>query len=57
MNRFTLFLMAAAIAFLAGWLFSNEVKAPRMEDMNLAMWLIVGVAAIGLGGIASASRG
>lgn len=56
MNRFTLFLMAAGVAFLAGWLFGNEVKPPRYEDMTLAMWIIVSAFALALGGIASASR-
>lgn len=57
MNRFTLFVVAAGLAFLAGWLFGNEMKPPRYEDISLAMWLIVGIAALGLGGVASAGRG
>lgn len=57
MNRFTLFLLAASVAFLAGWLFANEVKPPRYEDMTLAMWIVAGAFALALGGIASASRG
>lgn len=57
MNRFTLFLMAATLAFGAGWLFANEVKPPRLEDISMAMWLIVGGASVALGGIASAGRG
>lgn len=57
MNRFGLFLVAASLAFGAGWLFANEVRPPRYEDVNLAAWLIAGVGALVLGGIASAGRG
>lgn len=57
MNRFVLFLVAAGLAFSAGWLFGNEMKPPRYEDVNLAAWLIAGVGAVALGGIASAGRG
>lgn len=57
MNRFTLFVAAAGLAFLAGWLFGNEMKPPRYEDISLAMWLVVGVGALALGGMASAGRG
>lgn len=56
MSRFGLFLIAAGLAFLAGWLFGNEVKPPRYADVSLAAWLIVGVIAIALGSIASAGR-
>ena len=57
MNRFTLFIVAAALAFVAGWLFGNEMKPPRYEDLSLAAWLVAGVAALGLGAMASAGRG
>lgn len=57
MNRFTLFVVAAGLAFLAGWLFGNEMKPPRYEDISLAMWAVVGVGALALGGIASTGRG
>lgn len=57
MNRFTLFVVAAALAFVAGWLFGNEMKPPRYEDLSLAAWLVAGVAALGLGAMASAGRG
>lgn len=57
MNRFTLFVVAAGLAFLAGWLFGNEMKPPRYEDLSMAMWLVVGVLALALGGVASAGRG
>jgi|688.fasta_scaffold83179_6 hypothetical protein len=57
MNRFIMFLMAATLAFGAGWLFANEVKPPRYEDISMAMWLIVSVGALTLGGVASAGRG
>lgn len=57
MNRFGLFLLAAGLAFGAGWLFGNEMKPPRYEDVNLAAWLIAGMGALVLGGIASAGRG
>lgn len=56
MNRFTLFIVAAALAFLAGWLFGNEMKPPRYEDLSLAAWLVAGVGALGLGALASAGR-
>lgn len=57
MNRLVLFLVAAGLAFLAGWLFGNEVKPPRYADVSLAAWLLVGVIAVALGSIASAGRG
>lgn len=57
MNRFTLFIVAAALAFAAGWLFGNEVKPPRYEDLSLAMWLVVGVLALALGGMANTGKG
>lgn len=57
MNRFTLFVVAAGLAFLAGWLFGNEMKPPRYEDLSMAMWLVVGVLALALGGVSSAGRG
>lgn len=56
MNRFGLFLLAAGLAFLAGWLFGNEMRPPRYADISLAAWLIVGVIAVVLGSIASAGR-
>lgn len=34
-------LLALAAAFVAGWLFSNEVRAPLLENMNLAVWALV----------------
>lgn len=57
MSRFTLFVVAAGLAFLAGWLFGNEMKPPRYEDLSMAMWLVVGIAALGLGAMSSAGRG
>lgn len=57
MNRFAMFLIAAGVAFLAGWLFANEVKPPRYEDVSLAAWIIAGAVALTLGGMASAGRG
>ena len=53
MNRFVLFLVAAGVAFAAGWLYGNEVRPPRLEDVDLAMWIVVGVAALALGAVAS----
>ena len=53
MNRFMLFLVAAGVAFAAGWLYGNEVRPPRLEDVDLAMWIVVGVAALALGAVAS----
>lgn len=57
MNRFTLFVVAAGLAFVAGWLFGNEMKPPRYEDLSMAMWLVVGVLALALGGVASTGKG
>lgn len=57
MTRFSLFLLAAALAFAAGWLFGNEYRPPRITDVNLAMWIFVGGFSMLLGAVASASRG
>lgn len=56
MSRFGLFLLAAGLAFGAGWLFGNEMKPPRYEDISVAAWLVAGVSALALGGAASAGR-
>lgn len=42
MSGFLARLLALAAAFVAGWLFSNEVRAPLLENMNLAVWALVG---------------
>jgi len=46
MNRFIVMVMALGMAFGAGWLFSNEVRAPLLEDVGLAMWMAVGGVAV-----------
>ncbi len=32
MNKFFVLLMALCLAFVAGWLFANEVRPPLLED-------------------------
>lgn len=34
--------LALVAAFVAGWLFSNEVRAPLIENMDLAVWAMIG---------------
>lgn len=46
MNRFTVMLMALGLAFLSGWLFSNEVPAPSFDNVALAMWIACGGVAL-----------
>lgn len=35
-------LLALAAAFVAGWLFANEVRPPLLENMDMAVWALVG---------------
>lgn len=37
-------LLALVAAFIAGWLFSNEVRAPLLENMDMAVWAMMGAA-------------
>lgn len=46
MNRFFLLLTALALAFVAGWLFGNEVRPPVLANANLAMWIAIGVGSV-----------
>jgi len=46
MNRFTVMLGALALAFVSGWLFSNEVQAPSFDNVALAMWIACGGVAV-----------
>lgn len=46
MSRFTVMLMALALAFVSGWLFSNEVPAPSFDNVALAMWIACGGVAV-----------
>lgn len=46
-------MMALAVAFVAGWLFSNEVKAPLYDAVSLQVWM----GAIALGAVLMALGG
>lgn len=46
MNKFAVMLGALCLAFLSGWLFSNEVPAPRFDNVALAMWIATGLVAL-----------
>lgn len=46
MNRFTVMLGALGLAFFSGWLFSNEVPAPTLDNASLAMWILTGVVSL-----------
>ena len=46
MNRFTIMLLALGLAFVSGWLFSNEVPAPSFDNVALAMWIACGGVAV-----------
>lgn len=37
---FFFFVLAAGLAFGAGWLFGNEVQPPKYEDVNLAVYVV-----------------
>lgn len=53
MRYFSVRLLALAVAFVAGWLFSNEVRAPRYDELSVAVWAaftLVGVVLMALGG-------
>lgn len=46
-------MMALAVAFVAGWLFSNEVRAPMYDAISLQVWMglgVVGAVLMALGG-------
>ena len=45
-NRFLMILLGFVLAFGAGWLFANEVRPPRYEDLSMAVWIIVGAGSL-----------
>jgi hypothetical protein len=57
MSRFTVMVMALALAFGSGWLFANEVRPPLLEDTSLAMWIAGVVVALLSAMMASTARG
>lgn len=53
MNRFSIFILALGLAFVAGWLFGNEMRPPRYEDLSMGVWLVLGGGAVMSAALAS----
>ena len=45
-NRLILILLGFTLAFGAGWLFANEVRPPRYEDLSMAIWIVAGAGSL-----------
>ncbi len=51
MYRFSIKLLGLAVAFVAGWLFSNEVRAPMYNEISMQVWIVAGLLATLLAGV------
>jgi len=56
-HRFVIVLVAFGITFASGWLFANEVRPPRLEDIGLAMWAVLAIVGLLSAVVATQGRG
>ncbi len=56
-NRITVILFGFLLAFVSGWLFANEYRPPRYEDLDMAVWAIMGGVGLVAAIVAGQGRG